>query len=132
LLAVCVFAGKDEVDQLEKIFSIMGQPTEQSMPGCTSYPNYQTACGGGVAQRFPPVSKLRQHCSQRGVTDPQALNLLEALLALNPAARIKAQAAVTVRACSPAGFLQLHLHLPLTAPVVLLRSARRSGGVWLK
>jgi serine/threonine protein kinase len=89
--------GKDEADQLERIFNVMGQPSEQSMPGCTSYPNWQTAMGGGLAARFPPTSRLRSHCQSRGVADPQALDLLERLLALNPAARIKAQDAVTVR-----------------------------------
>ena len=31
------FAGKDEADQIEKIFAIMGQPTEANMPGCSKY-----------------------------------------------------------------------------------------------
>lgn len=131
-------AGTNETDQVERIFSIMGQPNEQTMPGCTAYANYERLS----VSRFPLRSRLRQasargqshlhiwsaclsggpilfwgyfacpaavtninalpacvqHCDSRGVKDPRALDLLEQLLALNPAARIKAEHAVTVSA----------------------------------
>lgn len=86
-----LFPGTNETDQVERIFSIMGQPNEQTMPGCTAYANYERLS----VSRFPLRSRLRQHCDSRGVKDPRALDLLEQLLALNPAARIKAEHAVT-------------------------------------
>lgn len=33
-----LFPGRDEPDQMEKIFNTMGRPTEATMPGCTKYP----------------------------------------------------------------------------------------------
>ena len=33
-----LFAGRDEGDQASKIFQVLGQPTELTMPGCTKYP----------------------------------------------------------------------------------------------
>ena len=44
------------MDQLDKIFSIVGQPTEATMPGCTKLPNYHTVPVG----KYPQHSKLRQ------------------------------------------------------------------------
>ncbi|KAI7837692.1 hypothetical protein COHA_008485 [Chlorella ohadii] len=82
-----LFPGKDEGDQLDKILSIMGQPTEASMPGCTTWDHYSMV----PPSRYPARSRLRQHCESKGVTDRHALDLLEKLLALNPAARIRAQ-----------------------------------------
>lgn len=82
-----LFPGKDEGDQLDKILSIMGQPTEASMPGCTTWDHYSMV----PPNRYPARSRLRAHCESRGVNDRHALDLLEKLLALNPAARIRAQ-----------------------------------------
>ena len=49
-------AGKDEGDQLDKILSVVGAPTEATMPGCTAYANYETsctgACGGGCGDAW--------------------------------------------------------------------------------
>ncbi|EFN54523.1 hypothetical protein CHLNCDRAFT_9747, partial [Chlorella variabilis] len=81
-----LFPGTNETDQVERIFSIMGQPNEQTMPGCTAYANYERLS----VSRFPLRSRLRQASAH-----PRALDLLEQLLALNPAARIKAEHAVT-------------------------------------
>lgn len=33
-----MFPGKDEADQLERIFGVLGFPNEQTMPGCTKLP----------------------------------------------------------------------------------------------
>lgn len=52
---------------------------------------------------IPPGVCLPQHCESRGVSDPFALALLERLLALNPAARIRAQDAFMVRRGGPRG-----------------------------
>lgn len=49
-------AGKDEADQIDKILQVVGQPTEATMPGCTSYPNYAVI----AVQRYPARSRLRQ------------------------------------------------------------------------
>ncbi|KAL4442464.1 hypothetical protein ABPG77_005048 [Micractinium sp. CCAP 211/92] len=87
-----LFPGKDESDQMDKIFAIVGAPTEATMPGCSAYPNYGMVEG---VNRWPARSRLRQHCEARGIKDAEALNLLEQLLALNPAARVHAVKAVT-------------------------------------
>lgn len=154
---------------MDKIFAIVGAPTEATMPGCSAYPNYGmvegvnrwparsrlrqasfTPSGGrgaGSTRPWPPeqachcwclalpagtargapgqqpcINYMRagsprslalladrspalppfppgplQHCEARGIKDAEALNLLEQLLALNPAARVHAVKAVTVR-----------------------------------
>ncbi|PSC69315.1 cyclin-dependent kinase C-2-like isoform A [Micractinium conductrix] len=88
-----LFPGKDEGDQLDKILSVVGAPTEATMPGCTAYANYETSCTGNMSRNWPRASKLRSHCESRGIKDPMALDLLAQLLDLNPAARISAGAA---------------------------------------
>ena len=53
LLGSPVFAGQSEMDQLDKIVSLMGTPSEEAWPGLKALPNY-----GKVALRQMP-SQLR-------------------------------------------------------------------------
>ena len=38
-----LFLGESEIDQLQKIFLILGTPTEDSWPGVTSLPDYKVS-----------------------------------------------------------------------------------------
>ncbi len=42
---------------MDKIFAIVGAPTEATMPGCSAYPNYGMVEG---VNRWPARSRLRQ------------------------------------------------------------------------
>lgn len=35
-----LFPGETDIDQLSKIFSVLGSPNEENWPGCTSLPNF--------------------------------------------------------------------------------------------
>lgn len=85
LTGKALFPGKDEADQIEKIFAIMGQPTEANMPGCSKYENYHII--NPQNPRYPPRSKLRNYLAQRGI-DEIAIDLLEKLLCLDPTKRL--------------------------------------------
>ncbi|KAL1847312.1 hypothetical protein Plec18170_008660 [Paecilomyces lecythidis] len=84
--------GKNEVEQLSKIFALTGHPTQQTWPGFRSLPNAKSL-------RLPP-----SYSSNSSSTNPpllprskfpyltnSGLTLLSSLLALNPASRPTAQ-----------------------------------------
>ncbi|EEA24754.1 hypothetical protein TMatcc_007854 [Talaromyces marneffei ATCC 18224] len=86
-----LFQGRNEVDQLSKIFAITGPPTQQSWPTFRSLPNAKSL-------RLPPSSSSTSASSGK-ITVPllprsqfpyltnAGLNLLSSLLALNPSSR---------------------------------------------
>ena len=63
----------------------------------------QRALAVGSLQTLPACLAALQHCESRGVNDRHALDLLEKLLALNPAARIRAQHAFMVSRAAGGG-----------------------------
>ncbi|KAM3420998.1 hypothetical protein BST61_g1424 [Cercospora zeina] len=81
-----LFQGKNEVDQLSKIFSLCGIPTTQSWPNFKRLPNARTL-------RLPSSSSsTTSHTSSPlrpkfPTLPPQALTLLTTLLSLNPRTR---------------------------------------------
>ncbi|KAA8650496.1 uncharacterized protein ATNIH1004_003183 [Aspergillus tanneri] len=82
--------GKNEVDQVSKIFALTGPPTPQTWPGFRSLPNAKSL-------RLPPFSSdsssglpLLPRSKFPFLTNA-GLHLLSSLLALNPASRPTAQ-----------------------------------------
>ncbi|GFR45407.1 hypothetical protein Agub_g6782, partial [Astrephomene gubernaculifera] len=90
-----LFPGKDEMDQMDKIFQIMGAPTEQAWPGVTSlnlklYKNVPL-------DKYPRQHRLRETLRSKGVgrhISEEAIRLLERMLCLDPSRRITAADAV--------------------------------------
>jgi len=76
-----LFPGTTNEDQLQRIFRLMGTPSERSWPGIASFPEYK--------QNFPvyPTQDLRMMLPQ---IDQQGLNLLSSMLQLRPDLRISA------------------------------------------
>ncbi len=84
-----LFQGKNEVDQLYKIFALVGTPTTSTWPGFRSLPNAKAlhpilstaniaSAGGLPASKFPYLTS-------------SGLKLLRDLLSLNPSARPSAR-----------------------------------------
>uniref|UniRef100_A0A915N3J1 cyclin-dependent kinase n=1 Tax=Meloidogyne javanica TaxID=6303 RepID=A0A915N3J1_MELJA len=83
-----LFAGRTEIDQMQKIFKELGTPNEQIWPGCSSLPGMRNL-------NFPetPFSQLRRNfCSE--LPDDDGFNLLNRLLALDPSKRFSANEAL--------------------------------------
>jgi serine/threonine protein kinase len=80
-----LFPGTTNEDQLQRIFRLMGTPSERSWPGIASFPEYK--------QNFPvyPTQDLRMILPQ---IDQQGLNLLSSMLQLRPDLRISAAEAL--------------------------------------
>lgn len=80
-----LFPGTTNEDQLQKIFRLMGTPSERSWPGISQFPEYKT--------NFPvyATQDLRNILPQ---VDPVGLQLLSAMLQLRPELRISAQQAL--------------------------------------
>lgn len=80
-----LFPGTGNEDQLQKIFRLMGTPSERSWPGISSFPEYKSNF------TVYPTQDLRQILPQM---DPLALQLLSAMLVLRPDGRISAAEAL--------------------------------------
>lgn len=82
-----LFPGDSEIDEIFKIFRILGTPTEIDWPGVTSFPDYKSS--------FPKWERLEDIITPDGarVLGENGLELLEALLIYDPAGRISAKQA---------------------------------------
>ncbi|EFJ44600.1 cyclin dependent kinase [Volvox carteri f. nagariensis] len=90
-----LFPGKDDMDQMDKIFQIMGGPTEQNWPGVTSL-NLKLYKNVPV-DKYPRQHRLREMLRSKGVgrhISDDAIRLLEKMLCLDPKRRISAADAV--------------------------------------
>ncbi|EXJ70419.1 CMGC/CDK/CDC2 protein kinase [Cladophialophora psammophila CBS 110553] len=79
-----LFPGDSEIDEIFKIFKLLGTPDETTWPGVTSFPDFKTS--------FP---KWRREPTSKFVPslEPAGLELLDAMLEYDPAHRISAKAA---------------------------------------
>lgn len=86
LLMNPLFAGKSEIEQLNKIFKLLGTPNEKIWPGYNSLPN---------VQKFVdyPVSNFRNKFPREMLSD-KGLNLLRQFLSYDPKQRISCDAAL--------------------------------------
>jgi len=93
--AACIFAeminhkvlfhGESEIDQLYKIFQVIGTPNEITFPGSTKLPNFY--------QSFPIFTP--SELSEIFIAfDPLGIDLLSKMLILDPNKRISAKAAL--------------------------------------
>ncbi|KAF1350046.1 cell division control protein 2 serine/threonine protein kinase [Delphinella strobiligena] len=84
-----LFPGDSEIDEIFKIFRILGTPSEQDWPGVTSFPDFKPS--------FPKWSRATDEdiISGEGARSlgDDGLDLLEALLVYDPAGRISAKQA---------------------------------------
>ncbi|KAM6509952.1 Cyclin-dependent kinase catalytic subunit, variant 2 [Fusarium falciforme] len=89
-----IFAGDSEIDEIFKIFRVLGTPDNEIWPDVTSYPDFK-----------PSFPKWRRNydaplCPN---LDEEGLNLLDLLLVYDPAYRLSAK-----RACTHPYFDKLH------------------------
>jgi len=80
-----LFPGTTNDDQLQKIFRLMGTPSERSWPGISQFPEYK---GNFHVYATQPLGVLLPQIDQLG------LDLLGKMLALRPELRISAEAAL--------------------------------------
>jgi serine/threonine protein kinase len=80
-----LFAGDSEIDQLFKIFRVLGTPNEENFPGVTGFPDYKAT--------FP---KWRAQSLVKLVTnlDENGQDLLKQMVCYDPARRISSKAAM--------------------------------------
>jgi len=80
-----LFPGDSEIDEIFKIFRILGTPSEETWPGVTSLQDWN--------EEFPvwPALNVARFCPG---LDEQGLDLVEQLLAIDPRKRISARDAM--------------------------------------
>jgi len=81
-----LFPGDSEIDEIFKIFRILGTPTEAEWPGVTSFPDFKASFPKWI--RNEEVALVGD-----GSLSEEGLDLLDALLVYDPAARISAKQA---------------------------------------
>jgi len=80
-----LFPGGDEMDQLYKIFRVLGTPTEDTFPGFKSFPLYR--------ENIPKWTRQSLRTLYQDVNDNLIIDLVEKMLLYNPSHRITAQMA---------------------------------------
>lgn len=80
-----IFAGDSEIDQLFKIFKVLGTPDEDSYPGISLLPDYKST--------FPKWRRLDLGYEVHGIDD-EGIDLLSQMLAIDPLLRISARNAL--------------------------------------
>lgn len=85
-----LFPGDSEIDEIFKIFRVLGTPDENEWPGVTSLPDFKAS--------FPKWKRNQEQDIVTGdgarVLGDEGLDLLEMLLVYDPAGRISAKQAV--------------------------------------
>jgi len=79
-----LFPGDSEIDEIFKIFRILGTPTDDEWPGVTSLPDFKPS--------FPKWVRHDEVALVGNLTE-EGLDLLDALLVYDPASRISAKQA---------------------------------------
>ncbi|KAG2664823.1 hypothetical protein I3760_16G101600 [Carya illinoinensis] len=80
-----LFPGDSEIDELFKIFRVLGTPNEDTWPGVTSLPDYK-----GAFPKWPPKDLATVVSS----LDSTGVDLLSKMLSLDPSRRITARSAL--------------------------------------
>jgi len=80
-----LFPGDSEIDQLFRIFRVLGTPTEDIWQGCTTLPDFKP--------NFPQWKK-QDLATTLSNADPLALDLLNKMLVYEPSKRISAKEAL--------------------------------------
>ncbi|XP_077213504.1 cell division control protein 2 homolog [Tasmannia lanceolata] len=80
-----LFPGDSEIDELFKIFRVMGTPNEETWPGVTSLPDFKSAFPKWLPKALATVVPD---------LDPAGIDLLSKMLCLEPSRRITARNAL--------------------------------------
>lgn len=80
-----LFPGTTNEDQLQKIFRLMGTPTEGLWPGVSKYPEYKTDW------QIYHIQEMKSFLPQ---IDPVGIKLISSMLQLRPEARVSAKKAL--------------------------------------
>ncbi|KAF1980737.1 Pkinase-domain-containing protein [Aulographum hederae CBS 113979] len=80
-----LFPGDSEIDEIFKIFRILGTPSEEEWPGVTSFPDFKSS--------FPKWNRGDLSTLVPTLND-EGLDLLDAMLVYDPAGRISAKQSI--------------------------------------
>lgn len=80
-----LFPGRNNEEELMKIYRLMGTPTEQTWPGISQYPEYKSNWPYYVPQQLGAILPMME---------PLAIDLLSRLLVMLPNNRISAKDAL--------------------------------------
>ncbi|KAK9877961.1 hypothetical protein WA026_020179 [Henosepilachna vigintioctopunctata] len=117
LLRVPLFPGESDLDQLTKIFGVLGNPTEETWPGMKSLVDYIEF------KSFIPIP-LKNIFTAAG---DDLLNLLEDILVLNPLKRKNCMECLQMKFFSNKPAATLGSKLPLPRNIQKIRESERTS-----
>jgi serine/threonine protein kinase len=82
-----LFGGTSEIEQLFKIFSCLGTPSEENWCEGTSLKDFKNVFPSWPSQK-DPFSQLMSSFFASGTVDPRILDLLQKMVALDPEKRL--------------------------------------------
>eukprot|EP01040_Poterioochromonas_malhamensis_P002350 gene2350-2497_t len=94
VLRIALFPGNSDIEQLGKIFNVLGTPNLEDWPGMNLLPNYVEFEPREPLDLSKIFSKPRDNSSSTGSALSSDLDLILKMLALNPAKRISASKAL--------------------------------------
>merc|ERR1711920_651607 len=91
-----LFPGDSEIDELYRIFRVLGTPNESVWPGVSKLPDYSITFPNWRARDFKQIigKSLSYSCTLTEANDPSGQDLLEKLLKYDPVERICAKDAL--------------------------------------
>ncbi len=82
-----LFGAGNDLEQIEMVCRYCGTPSEETLPGVSSFPDF------GKVKLQPYPRCLKEHLIERRI-DPQAADLIDQLLVLDPKKRLTATEAL--------------------------------------
>ncbi len=93
IIGTPIFKGRNEIDVIFKMQSIMGSPSEETWPGCSELPNF-VAFGEGDSSDLKKLGEILEERKEVLGLSQSCIDLVRSLLVMDPEKRLMAEDAL--------------------------------------